>query len=286
MPPELLAEVLDEIHRQHALIHVDEALDDNGVRAGDNLRFAITVDDGYRDNYTHLFPLLAAQQVPATIYLAIDYLDGTRRFWYERLQYAIQNATGTELDAGNAGLGTLPLDGGARRTAALIALNDQLKAYDDATREQHVDRIVAELLPEGDSPVSPMLDWEMVREMAAAGVRFGSHTFSHPILSRETEERVARETAESRTELEKRLGTSVTGFAYPNGTPADFNDDTVAAVRRAGYRHACTTVSGVNRPGDDCFRLRRINLHPGMCTDPRGRFSNNLFWAKVLGVFG
>ena len=248
MPPQLLAEVFDEVGRHHALVHVDDALDENGVRGGDGLRFSVTVDDGYRDNYTHLFPMLSAQKVPITIYLAIEYLNGTRRFWYERLQHAIESSSRTQLLSGFGSLGTLSLDGRTRRTAALIALNDYLKQFDDATREQHVERIVANLMPEGESVVSPMLTWDMVREMAAAGIHFGSHTFSHPILSRESEQRVMRETRESRLELEKRLGTPVTGFAYPNGTPADFNDATVAAVRRAGYTHACTTIAGINRP--------------------------------------
>lgn len=38
----------------------------------------ITFDDGYRDNYTNAFPLLAARQMPATFFVVTDFVDEAR----------------------------------------------------------------------------------------------------------------------------------------------------------------------------------------------------------------
>lgn len=130
-----------------------------------------------------------------------------------------------------------------------------------------------------------MLSWEMIKEMEAAGISIGSHTLSHAILSRESRERVRREVSQSKEILEGRLKTSVPAFAYPNGTPADFNDTVVNEIKMAGYRHAVTTIPGINRQDADPFTLKRVNIHNDMCSNKRGRFMPSLFWTNVLSIY-
>ena len=47
-------------------------------------RFAITIDDGYKDNYTHAFPVLQRLGVKATIFVATYYLDSGALFPWVR----------------------------------------------------------------------------------------------------------------------------------------------------------------------------------------------------------
>jgi hypothetical protein len=53
------------------------------------------------------------------------------------------------------------------------------------------------------------------------------------------------------------LGKEVAHFAYPYGL---FNAEVREMVVRAGYRSACSTRAGFNRPGEDAFLLRRIDI--------------------------
>lgn len=41
---------------------------------------AVTFDDGYRETYDHAFPVLQQLQIPATVYVATEYIDGQREF--------------------------------------------------------------------------------------------------------------------------------------------------------------------------------------------------------------
>ncbi|HXH02178.1 MAG TPA: polysaccharide deacetylase family protein [Candidatus Competibacteraceae bacterium] len=281
LAPALLAAVLAEIRRHHEVLDLAQLED---MPEGQGLCFALTFDDGYRDNYEQAFPLLRRCRVPATIFLSLDHINGRRRFWYEHLAALLEGSAQPLLELSDAGLGRHPLSSAAERRATLWHLNQRLKDFSDAEREALLARCAQRLDVTAPSRVSPMLDWAMIAEMAAAGVSFGSHTLSHPILSRESPERVREEVWQSKAELESRLGQPVRTFAYPNGGPADYTAAVVAEVRAAGYRLACTTVPGINDRSTDPFQLRRINLHNGMCSDAQGRFLPDLFWAKTLNL--
>ncbi|MGH8531129.1 MAG: polysaccharide deacetylase family protein [Gammaproteobacteria bacterium] len=284
LSPRLLEMIICEVQEHHAIVSLSALDMDRELQIAEGLRFAFTFDDGYRDNYENAFPLLCRHGVPATIYLSVDHIDGKRSFWYERLAGAIKNSRAEQLDMDLEGIGSYQLRDRNDRRAALLVLNRRLKCYDDGTREQFVDLIAERLRAPELCGITPMLTWGMIKEMAAANITFGSHTLSHPILSRETIERVRAELLGSKEVLEEVLGGRITAFAYPNGTREDFNVEVVAEVRKAGYQHACTTIPGVNGWNTDPFELRRINLHNDMCTDHQGQFVPALFWANALAL--
>ena len=95
--------------------------------------------------------------------------------------------------------------------------------------------------------------WDELERAAAQGFAIGSHTVSHLSLAGGEETAVAEELGASREAIEKRVG-SCRHFAYPFGA---HDDAAVAAVKRAGYRSACTTEKGINQPGQPLLRLRR-----------------------------
>lgn len=281
--PANLEAAIREVKRDHDVVSLEDAVGPEGVLSSGGMRFAVTSDDGYRDNFEHLTAVVQNHGVVPTVFLSLDQLDGTRAFWYERITHALMHTRHAALDARAEGAGLHPLSTPGERVDAVLALDRHLKQFDLETGERIADTWVARL-EVSDPPPTPMLTWEMVAQMAEAGVRFGSHTLSHPILSRETPERVRQEVAGSREALSRRLGRPVEGFAYPSGRSVDFNEVAVAAVRDASYRYACTTVKGFNLPGADPYRLARISIHDRMMTDGNGRFSPSLFWAKVLAL--
>jgi len=103
----------------------------------------------------------------------------------------------------------------------------------------------------------PLLDARQVREMAAAGITFGSHSRTHPRLTTCTDSELRDEVTNSRKRLEDLLGAEVRHFCYPHG---DFDDRVVDAVAEAGYATACTTRRGTVRPGADPLRLPRLTI--------------------------
>jgi peptidoglycan/xylan/chitin deacetylase (PgdA/CDA1 family) len=77
------------------------------------------------------------------------------------------------------------------------------------------------------------LSWGDLRELAAHGWEIGSHTLSHPRLSRLGEEALEEELRLSRIACEERLGMPCASVAYPYG---DVDERVVAAAGSAGYQ--------------------------------------------------
>jgi peptidoglycan/xylan/chitin deacetylase (PgdA/CDA1 family) len=74
-----------------------------------------------------------------------------------------------------------------------------------------------------------------LREMQESGViEFGSHTMSHPRLTRLKHEDAVAELAESKRQLEAALGRAMPAFAYPYGDGA-YDERVRAAALEAGY---------------------------------------------------
>lgn len=101
----------------------------------------------------------------------------------------------------------------------------------------------------------PMMDVHQVRDWLAAGHEIGSHTLTHPFLSRIPRGAARREIHDSRKKLEDLFGRPVPHFCYPYG---DFDPAVRDLVIEAGYQSACSTNFGVVGVGSDGFALERI----------------------------
>jgi peptidoglycan/xylan/chitin deacetylase (PgdA/CDA1 family) len=99
------------------------------------------------------------------------------------------------------------------------------------------------------------LTGEQITEMHDQGMEFGSHTLTHPSLTRCPLEKVIYEVTASKARLEELLNHPVHGFAYPYGS---YNQDVKGAVIKAGYRLAFTMHRGMNTMESDPFTLRRM----------------------------
>jgi peptidoglycan/xylan/chitin deacetylase (PgdA/CDA1 family) len=107
---------------------------------------------------------------------------------------------------------------------------------------------------EGEAPELLMSAAE-VRDWLAAGHQIGSHTLTHPHLTRLAPARAREEIAASRRKLEDTFGVAVEHFCYPYG---DWNLWVRDLVAEAGYRTACTVEFGVNTAATPPLELRRI----------------------------
>jgi peptidoglycan/xylan/chitin deacetylase (PgdA/CDA1 family) len=235
--------------RHYVVLNLEEALErlKNGTLPPYAL--SITFDDGYRNFYQYAYSALREFDLPATMFLATDFVLEKRPLWVDRLEYAIGHE-----DA--------PRSERLRKDAQLREL---LKSMTDAERE-------AELVKLEQMSGSPLRDFELgrnvyeplnvseIREMMLNRISFGAHTKSHPILSRIPASALEKEIQGSKVLLESVIGTVSSVLAYPNGQPGDWNEAVIQATQDAGFAHALTTVEGANTRDTHPYELRRMVL--------------------------
>ena len=194
---------------------------------------AITLDDGFADNFSEAWPVLRAHNVPATIFLVSDCVETGRLPWPDRLAHLLRDTTRMSLALRRPVSRVFPLTTRDERLEALGVLLPLLKDCPTETRRAAMEDIEAALDVPPDR--GQMLTWEQCRAMTAAGVTFGAHTVTHPILPRTDALEVKREIADSKAAIEAHLGVPVRHFAYPND---DWTPAVAEAVDAAGLEAA------------------------------------------------
>ena len=224
---------------------------------------AVTFDDGYFDNYTEAFPILQDLAIPATIFLSTGYIGGREPYWYDRVAYALYHHPGDTLQLpGTEWRFRIDTDA-ARRRAGSKAV-ERLKRLPDAKRRSLLRAMAAQIdleIDPGDVLQGRPMAWDHVKEMHAAGVEFGSHTVTHPVLTQLDDDALAFELRESRRHLETVLGGPVRALSYPFGGPADYDARVIGAARAAGYRLGASYIGGRNDHRLVAeFDLRRLHV--------------------------
>lgn len=132
----------------------------------------------------------------------------------------------------------------------------------------------------GDPPgLGRFLTADEVAALSRSGLAIASHTVTHPRMPGCPDPVLDTELSASRDGIETLAGACHSAFAYPEGC---VDDRVEAAVRRAGYAVAFTTVTGPVRPGDNPLRLRRTEVSS---TDSRLVFAlkmrGALDWTRI-----
>ena len=101
-----------------------------------------------------------------------------------------------------------------------------------------------------------------VHEVVKDGlVEIGSHTLTHPNLTKLSPQELRRQLSDSRALIEKEFGVSVKSFCYPYGY---YNQATIPFVKEAGYDNAVTTHEGTIFHSDNMYEIKRFR--PGYLT--------------------
>ena len=225
---------------------------------------ALTFDDGYADNYSEALSVLQRFKARATIFLITGVVGTDAEPWYDEALCLLTSLADEAFHGAATGAEKRELAAvrkviaGRRdtRSGAEAAL-EMLKGSPPEFRERAMVQLRARVGKSESRPEFRLLSWDQVREMRAHGVTFGSHTVRHSILTTLDDGELETELVASKNAVSRTLGTHCEAFAFPNG---DFDERTVTAVRRAGYRIACTQRFGQNRPGCDLLALRRIGV--------------------------
>jgi peptidoglycan/xylan/chitin deacetylase (PgdA/CDA1 family) len=264
------------LRKRFTIISLDELLDlwqTNRLKS-DQSYCVITFDDGWKDNYQFAFPVLMKYRIPATIFLATDFIGTARWFWPDQMMMLLQKGRQHTVSAADQkvfstilaetiGVTLSAADGSFKRVETGDPIDPDTiiefcKGVEVSSIHQIIDRLSRAL--HMDLPTHRvLLNWDEVREMAEKGVTFGSHSVSHRIMTQIPLSAVKTELIDSRKTMLEQGIKPIPVFCYPNG---NFDRDIQDLVRESGYLAAVGCEVGLepDRP-NDLFALRRISVH-------------------------
>jgi peptidoglycan/xylan/chitin deacetylase (PgdA/CDA1 family) len=106
----------------------------------------------------------------------------------------------------------------------------------------------------------PLMAAATLRELVCHRVTFGSHSITHPRLSRLDPVRMRAEILMSKRQLQEVLGEDVEFFCYPYG---DYNERVRDTVEEAGYSAALTCIRGAANSAVNPFEIPRKAISYG-----------------------
>ena len=218
----------------------------------------LTFDDCYKDIYMYAYPILKKYSVPATIFLTPGHIGSGDLFWWDKIGYVLWNTKLKRLNYGD--LRNVLLNSPEDKLAAISLIIGKVKRIPEEEKNALIEKLIQMLgvfIPPGIvREVIPT--WDKVKEMSENGIDFGAHTITHPILTKISPEQMRYEITRSKKEIEEKLGKPVSSFSYPNGTPADYNSETINILKSNGFNCAVTGIPRMVSLKSDLYELGRI----------------------------
>jgi peptidoglycan/xylan/chitin deacetylase (PgdA/CDA1 family) len=102
-----------------------------------------------------------------------------------------------------------------------------------------------------------LLEWGEIKEMSTKGITFGSHTRTHPDLTKISPRHAEEELTGSKKRIEDVTGCPVDTCAYPYGA----YNTIVKQLTQNHFTGGCSTHLGFVQSGCDLFALERLDMY-------------------------
>ena len=171
----------------------------------------VTVDDGWKENIPNIVRISKKESIPVTIFITAEPLKTMNSYWWSYVKKANQM--------------NIP-----------IQSIEELKKIDNSKRVKIINDLRSKIIIEKQS----MTISELNEINKYSIISIGSHTVSHPILTKCSDLESTNEIKCSKEELEKITEKSIKYFAYPNG---NYGLREIEILKKSGYTAAFSTIT-------------------------------------------
>jgi peptidoglycan/xylan/chitin deacetylase (PgdA/CDA1 family) len=238
---------------------------------------ALTFDDGLRSSFVNAIPFLQRHGIHATFFVTTAHIESRKLLWFSYLNALCFEGGYDALQVDGV---SCPLRSFAERRRAKHRLASLARTSGDPV--EFSGRLAARYpLPLGVASRYEGATPEELRSVAASDLlELGSHTLTHPFLSRLSREAQEEEIIGSRRLLAELSGRSVRYFAYPAG---DYSRETLDVVRKADYEAAFATIPVRLEPGG-LLEIERVGIYSPSLVKFRAKTMGLATAARRLGL--
>ncbi len=270
---------LQFLRRDYDIVSLDQALE--GQHNAERPKAVLTFDDGDVGLYNFLLPIVRAEAIPVTVYVATAQIQTGQPYWFDRVINALQSQSAFEIDLSSDGLGRFAIPASKEmpndpdRWLAISNLLECLKTLSPTEREMVSDRICGVTSRSGTriDPLHPMSLAQLREFSGNKNVTIGAHSHCHNLLDQIPIEEAQTSIVKSRQLLQDWTGQDIRHFAYPNG---NHNAEVEAAVASAGFSSAVALDDRFFASATEPYSLSRLAI---------GRYDDVArFKLRLLGI--
>ncbi|MGD1005369.1 MAG: polysaccharide deacetylase family protein [Methanoregulaceae archaeon] len=229
----------------------------------------LTFDDGIKDHYTNVFPILKKEEIPGVFFPMTACLQHKNVLPVQKGQCLRAKLHNNEfvLQWNEIAPDECKID--------LSKIKESLGYPDDDKKTNKIKTFLSKIPNEKKDPILSIMfktlfgkesafakklymNSNEIKDMVNAGMEFGIHTHTHPCLRKLTEDSQRREIEQSKRYLERITGKPVSSIAYPYGK---YNPTTIKILKLLGIKVGLKAKGGINTGKLDLFRLKRCDTN-------------------------
>jgi len=213
----------------------------------------ITFDDGFRQTFDCILPIIQRRNTPVTIFLCSAHIGNQSLLWFSYLKALCFESKYSIIGVDNF---KFDLDQIQQR------INTWKELMRIATKSGNPTIFVnqlAEKYPldcELTNPYLGMTHNQIEQGLDSNLVEFGGHTVNHPFLNRIPVTLQREEIINNKDDIEQLTKKPVRYFAYPSG---EYNKDSVNLIEQAGYEAALAVIP--KRITRSTFEIERVGIY-------------------------
>lgn len=210
--------------------------------------FIITFDDGYADNFYNAIPILNALDADALFYICTGKINTSREFWWDELERICYEGSFFNITFFIENIEyKVCINNLQQRIEVYNTLYPIVKKLSPINKDFFL-TILSECarinLHTGRSSHRVLTSHEINQMFLSHAAVIGSHTTSHPSLSRLSYNDQYDEIKKSKLFLENVIGQSIKHFSYPYGTKADYDINSINICKELDFKMVASNFEG------------------------------------------
>ena len=257
IPPNYLDGFLTYAKRKgFSFVSLDELVDILSKKKHARRILSITLDDGYKDNYTNGLPVFKAHNTPFCIFVATKFPERNMTYWWYLLEDIIlQNESITLSDRSS-----FVCQSKQEKEQTFLDIREKILTISQDNFNRHF----SDLFPNIDIDLNKYNDtlpltWEMIRQLKDEPLAtIGCHTHSHISMSGCSRQMILDDIQLSLNLMKEKAGIQMGHFAYPFGDEVAVKDYHRGIVQEFDFKTIATTNDGLLYYTTDVHHLPRI----------------------------
>jgi len=249
---------IDILAKKYPIIPLSDSV--NQCKSGyvkNRIQTVLTFDDGYRDSYEVIYPVLKEKGLPASFFIVTDYINSNKPIWIDELIKILSiNTDIRRIEVADKVIRQKIMK---PRLSFIYSAVDSMKSLTCEARQDVFNLLNKqankEIIP--DYLNDRCMTWEQAKLMSANGMEIGGHGTSHSSLSRISFTEATQEIRKCKEIIENNIKTSCRNFAFPFGCQKDYNQKLIDYVKDVGFQACLLNIHGYNRIKKDTFCFRR-----------------------------